>query len=108
MAVSASVAEVAGAKRGDLTIIDIRKNPDDRQIPGSLRCEREQLESAHHLPFEKGQTVVIYCGSGNSSSRVAQTLREKGYENVRALEGGYAAWQEASLPTEPIDAPPAK
>jgi rhodanese-related sulfurtransferase len=82
-------------------IVDIRKKPDDMQIPGSVRYNGEALESAQELPFAKDEHVVLYCGSGNSCSRVAQTLREKGY-NAEALEGGYTAWKEAGLPLEPI------
>lgn len=85
-----------------VTIIDIRKKPDEMQIPGSRRYSGEELETAEQLPFSKDEHVVLYCGSGNSCSRVAQTLREKGYANAEALEGGYAAWKEAGLPLEPI------
>lgn len=87
---------------GVTKIIDIRKKPDDMQIPGSVRYSGEALESAEQLPFGKDERVVLYCGSGNSCSRVAQTLREKGYNNAEALEGGYAAWKDAGLPLEPI------
>lgn len=83
-------------------IIDIRKKPDEMQIPGSVRYSGEALENAEQLPFGKDEHVVLYCGSGNSCSRVAQTLREKGYERAEALEGGYAAWKDAGLPLEPI------
>jgi rhodanese-related sulfurtransferase len=84
--------------RKGVTIVDIRKNPDDRQIPGSLRIEDAALEGATP-PFSKDEPVVLYCGSGNSCSRIAASLRERGYDAV-ALEGGYAAWKEATLPTE--------
>src|SRR5690242_4228664 len=87
---------------GGVKIVDIRKKPDEQQIPGSVRYSGEELESAERLPFEKDEHVVLYCGSGNSCSRVAQTLREKGYKNAEALEGGYAAWKDAGLPLEPI------
>ncbi len=99
MALPASVA--AAAAPGTLTFVDIRKKPDDRGIPGSLRYSGEQLEQAGQPPFEKTARVVLYCGSGNSSSRIAGELRNKGY-NVDFLEGGYAAWTEAGLPTEPL------
>ena len=79
--------------------IDIRKNPDDRQIPGSLRAEGAALESGADLPFEKNEEVVLYCGSGNSCSRIAKTLRDRGF-NAVALDGGYKAWVDAGLPTE--------
>lgn len=83
-------------------IVDIRKKPDDMQIPGSVRYSGEALEVSADLPFGKDEHVVLYCGSGNSCSRIAQTLRERGYTHAQALEGGYAAWKEAGLPLEPI------
>jgi hydroxyacylglutathione hydrolase len=95
----ASVEDVKNAQPGSLKLIDIRKKPDEKQIPGSMRADGEALEAMVELPFSKEEHVVLYCGSGNSCSRVAQTLREKGY-NTEALEGGYAAWQSAGLPTE--------
>lgn len=82
-----------------LKLFDIRKNPDDRRIPGSLRAEGAELEAGGDLPFGKDEEVVLYCGSGNSCSRIAQTLRERGYHTV-ALEGGYKGWVDAGLPTE--------
>lgn len=96
----ANIEDVKNAKPGELKLIDIRKKPDEKQIPGSMRADGEQLEAMVDLPFSKDDHVVLYCGSGNSCSRVAKTLREKGY-NTEALEGGYAAWKEAGLPTEP-------
>lgn len=96
----ANIEDVKNAKPGELKLIDIRKKPDEKQIPGSMRADGEQLEAMVDLPFSKDDHVVLYCGSGNSCSRVAKTLRNKGY-NTEALEGGYAAWKEAGLPTEP-------
>lgn len=98
----ASVDDLRKANPGEYRLIDIRKNPDERQIPGSERYSGEELERSEELPFEKDERVVLYCGSGNSCSRVAKTLRERGYANAQALEGGYAAWKEANLPLEPI------
>jgi rhodanese-related sulfurtransferase len=34
---------------------------------------------------------------------VARFLLDRGYRNVRPLEGGFDAWLDASLPTEPLD-----
>ena len=78
-------------RAGKLKVFDIRKNPDELQIPGSIRAEGAALETGTDLPFEKEEEVVLYCGSGNSCSRIAKTLRELGYRTV-ALEGGYKGW----------------
>jgi hydroxyacylglutathione hydrolase len=89
------------AQNSGIRIIDIRKAPDDRQIPRSEQHNGEQLVSGDQKPFAKDEQVVLYCGSGNSCSRVAAQLRDEGFD-VLALEGGYKAWKEAGLPTEPL------
>jgi rhodanese-related sulfurtransferase len=91
----------AAAERERLTFVDIRKNPDDRQIPRSLRYDGEELAVADDFPFARDEQIVVYCGRGNSSRRVVAALRERGYVNARGLEGGYAAWRDGGLPTEP-------
>ena len=91
--------ELAAAGASSVLRIDIRKDPDDRRIPGSVRRDGAALEAAENLPFTLERRVVLYCGSGNSCSRVAAALRERGYDAV-ALEGGYKAWVDAGLPTE--------
>lgn len=88
------------ASRSDVRIIDIRKEPDDRQIPGSERFDGSRMESGEAIPFQPEEPVVLYCGSGNSCGRIADRLQQQGY-NVSALEGGYKAWKDAGLPTEP-------
>ncbi len=85
----------------ELRIIDIRKAPDDEQIVGSERYDGAALVDSDTLPFAKDEPVVLYCGSGNSCGRIAAQLRERGYD-ARALDGGYAAWKEQGLPTEPL------
>ena len=90
-----SARDLAQAK--GVRIIDIRKSPDDRMIPGSEIMNGSDIASAP--PFGKDEKVVLYCGSGNSCSRIAAQLRDEGL-NVLALEGGYAAWKDAGLPTQ--------
>jgi rhodanese-related sulfurtransferase len=85
----------------DVTIVDIRRKPDDRKIPGSIRQNGETLTVSEVLPFAPGERVVVYCGSGNTCSLVAEQLRRRGVD-ARALEGGYAAWKDAGLPTDPL------
>jgi rhodanese-related sulfurtransferase len=87
------------ARAAHLKLVDIRKNPDTRMIPGSMRIEAAALEAGADLPFGRDEEVVLYCGSGNSCSRIAGELRERGYRTV-ALEGGYKGWVDAGFPTE--------
>ncbi len=96
---SITAEELASASQA-LKIYDIRKNPDEDQIPGSIPSDAWDLEFGGGPPFSRDEEVVLYCGSGNSCSRVADALRQRGY-NAMALDGGFKAWIEADLPIEP-------
>ena len=61
-----------------------------------------QLAGANNkaLPSNKTLPLVLVCPTGSRSSRAVALLKKAGYENVRALAGGLAAWRAANLPTE--------
>ncbi|MET7772679.1 rhodanese-like domain-containing protein [Nocardia sp. NPDC005366] len=44
---------------------------------------------------------IVVCGSVNGSGPVASGLLERGFIDVVHVEGGFPAWQEAGLPTDP-------
>ncbi|PZR57521.1 MAG: hypothetical protein DLM50_05990 [Candidatus Meridianibacter frigidus] len=99
-----TVDELRSAPEGTLTLIDVRKKPDDKQIRGSVRYDGEKLLEADELalPLPHDGKLVLYCGSGNSCSMIAAHLREKGFPNAVALEGGYAAAKEAGIELEEL------
>lgn len=90
------------AAHADAVIIDVRGRPDDEQIPGSQRFDADALLANPELPaaISRDDRIVVYCGSGGTCREVADALRERGYD-AAPLEGGYRAWREAGLPTEP-------
>ncbi|MBA4066002.1 MAG: sulfurtransferase [Isosphaera sp.] len=44
--------------------------------------------------------LVLYCGGGFRSALAADALQKMGYTNVVSMDGGWAAWVKAGLPTE--------
>lgn len=78
-------------------------------IPGAHIVGKDQidrllgLDSPHRVPdVETAQTpIVIICGSEFGSGPVAAELISRGFSDVVQVRGGFAAWQEAGLPTEP-------
>ena len=85
------------------TIIDVREPrefmrghiPEARLIPlPSLLEEIPTLASDH--------PVVLVCQGGRRSRRAALALAEKGYSNIRIVEGGMLAWRAKNL-LEAID-----
>ncbi|MDH6113996.1 rhodanese-related sulfurtransferase [Kitasatospora sp. MAP12-15] len=100
-------AQLAGA-----LLVDIRpaaQRAAEGQIPGALVIERNVLEwrldptGSHRLPEATGYDlpVIVLCSAGYASSLAAASLRELGLHKATDLDGGFVAWAEAGLPTEP-------
>ncbi|MBX6753703.1 MAG: hypothetical protein IRY86_05710, partial [Thermorudis peleae] len=86
-----------------ITILDVRPEPErqDWAIPNSLffpglyeavNQGNEQALDAVALPTD--QLIVVVCGAGKTSQRVAALLRARGYQ-AESLEGGMRAWSFA-------------
>jgi rhodanese-related sulfurtransferase len=79
------------------------------EVPGALIVERNDLEwrldpqGSHRLPGadDADRTVVVMCQEGYASSLAAASLIDLGRANSTDLDGGFAAWQAAGLPTDP-------
>ena len=78
------------------------------KIPGAISWSRHefdarlsQSESEIRAAKAAGKPVVIYCTDAAcpDSRAVAEKLAARGHD-VAILEGGFAAWKEAGLPTE--------
>ena len=46
--------------------------------------------------------VIVMCQEGYSSSMAAATLQRLGFTRATDMVGGFEAWTEAGLPTEPL------
>jgi len=48
--------------------------------------------------LDRQKSYLIYCASGNRSSKAREILIQAGITNLYHLDGGIKAWQKASLP----------
>jgi rhodanese-related sulfurtransferase len=95
-------------------IVDIRSHEQRVEhgvVPGSIRIHRNVLEwrvdpssgwyddrfAAYEGP------LIVMCQEGYSSSMAAATLQRLGFTRATDLVGGFEAWAEQGLPTEPLD-----
>jgi thiosulfate/3-mercaptopyruvate sulfurtransferase len=70
--------------------------PDPYDLEASLR----------RAGVRTGHPVVAYdAGDGQAAARLWWTLRWAGHENVRVLDGGYAAWVAAGHPAQAGESP---
>ncbi|NQZ74520.1 MAG: rhodanese-like domain-containing protein [Ekhidna sp.] len=42
--------------------------------------------------LDKSKTYLVYCKSGNRSTRACKTMAKMGFENLYNLKGGIGAW----------------
>jgi rhodanese-related sulfurtransferase len=93
---------------GKAVLLDVREPVEwEQHIKGSVQVPRGLLEfaadpqSPRHKPeLAPTRRVIVYCRSGTRAALAALTLKTLGYEDVANLDGGFAAWKEAGLPTD--------
>ena len=92
-------SEEAGSPAAPL-VLDIREPKEFAvsHLPGARLAP--DLESALEIlqGEEKSRPVVVYCSVGYRSSGLAEELRERGFSDVKNLEGSIFAWANAGYP----------
>ncbi len=78
-------------------IIDVREPREYEQahIPEARSIRLPKLLEDEH--FSTRQPVVLVCRAGRRSMRAAAVLRQRGFDNVRALKDGMQAWEQENL-----------
>ncbi len=105
-----TVSEVKDILSSDTILIDIRE-PDEYargHIPGAIHVPRGMLEfqilkTLEHIGITAdpaGVDMVLYCGTGGRSALATKSMDDMGYRNVRSMDGGIVAWNEAGLPVD--------
>jgi SulP family sulfate permease len=79
-------------------IVDVRE-PREYQQAHILQAASIPLLKLITDPSQLPQIrpVVLVCRSGRRSTRASFMLRRKSYTNIRVLEGGMIAWENAGL-----------
>lgn len=86
------------------TLIDVREESEwiAAHAAGAIHLGKGIIERDIEVRVpDKGQRLVLYCGGGYRSALAADALLKMGYTDVISLDGGWRAWKEAGLPTEP-------
>lgn len=87
-------------EKQEITILDVR-TPEEYaagHIDKALNINYyDQNFKKDVTRLEKRKTYLIYCASGNRSSKAREILIQIGMTNLYHLDGGFKAWQKASL-----------
>lgn len=88
---------------GDALVLDVRDPGEYNggRIPKSKNIPLAELDKRFEdIARFKEKPVIITCRSNGRASAAARLLKTKGFTNVVQLQGGFGAWQQASLPVE--------
>lgn len=95
--------------KGNTLVVDLRDTPEvekSGKVAGAVHVSRGMLEFKadpespyHDKNFEKGKTLILYCGSGGRAALGGKALKEMGYEQVYNL-GGFKDWADNGGPVE--------
>ena len=111
-------AAPAGEQAADISAAELREqqgtgsSPVILDVRTSAEFERGHIPGAVHIPYDElegrlgeisaspSDTIVVYCMTGPRARRGEQTLLQNGFGNVRHLDGGFLAWEDAGNPIE--------
>jgi rhodanese-related sulfurtransferase len=94
-----SVQDLHHAAQQGALVLDVREPFEfaEGHVAGSVLVPLGTI-AARVGDFPKDAPVYVFCRSGNRSLQAAQTLVDAGYTDVRNVEGGIIAWNNARLP----------
>jgi adenylyltransferase/sulfurtransferase len=85
----------------DLFVLDVRE-PFEYQIAnigGTLIPMGQVPQRLDEI--DRNREIVVQCKSGGRSQRIAEFLKQAGYEKVANLAGGILAWSDQVDPSVP-------
>jgi rhodanese-related sulfurtransferase len=102
----------AAAAAGEAILVDVRAGDvlaRDGSIPGAIHHQRTVIEWRADPDCEwrddriadLDAPLILFCSQGYASSLAAQTLRQMGFTKATDMDGGFDAWKEHGLPTQP-------
>lgn len=87
--------------REDALLVDVSPLGDFEKghIAGAKNVQVSQFDPENKLLAKvRDLPVVVTCRTGTASADAAKRLVKAGFKKVHWLDGGVAAWQQASLP----------
>lgn len=89
----------AAMAKGAITLIDVR-TPQEymfEHIHGALLMPMAGFDPKY-LPPVGERPLVLHCGSGVRSRKMAEAYMAAGHTKIAHLDGGFGAWKTANKP----------
>ena len=82
-----------------LVILDVRtiQEFEDGHVEGATNMPVDDLEQRLE-ELGRNEEMLVYCRTGNRSTRAVQILRENGFNKIYHMADGIVGWERAGLP----------
>jgi rhodanese-related sulfurtransferase len=96
---AAALDQGAGDPSGPL-LVDVRERDEfaTRRAAGAVLLPISEF-LARHGELPRDRPLLVICESGSRSASASMFLLQKGWTDVKNVEGGTQAWAMAGLPT---------
>ena len=101
--VDANEARVLLSEWPEIQVIDARTRPEflQAQIPGAQQINYLGVNFTDNLSaLDRNTPYLVYCKSGNRSSKAVKIMQQEGFTNIYHLDGGFDEWRETSRDSE--------
>ena len=93
--------ELIYSHKNDLIILDIRTESEyiDGHINGAINIDFYSKDFREKLSkLDREKTYLLYCRTGNRSSKAISDFRELGFKKIYHLYNGISEWYNKGLP----------
>lgn len=81
--------------KSNTIILDVRtpKETERGVISGAVKLDYKDKSFSTGLDqLDKDKTYLVYCHAGGRSAKACKMMKEKGFNKLYNLDGGYAGW----------------
>jgi rhodanese-related sulfurtransferase len=94
----------ARSGKAEFVILDVRTPAEfaGGHIGGAVNLDISTPDFDTRLgALDRGKSYLVYCRTGNRSSRAVQAMKRLGFRSVYHMHEGIVAWQQKKLPLSP-------
>ena len=88
---------------GNALVLDVRATGEfgGGRIPKSKNIPLAEIDKRiDEIAKFKDKPVIVTCATNTRAGAAVRLLKQRGFADVYRLQGGFGAWQQASLPVE--------
>lgn len=89
------------AGQADFVILDVRTPEEfaEGHLPGAANMNVLAADFAARLAtLDRGKTYLVYCRTGNRSTKAVQAMERLGFRSVNHMAEGILGWQKRGFP----------